>query len=75
MTDQTINVSMDEQEITVTQGINTSEGETVSGITQAEADARYMMKKNGTAGQVWTNTGGSSADWREPAISFASTNW
>lgn len=75
MSDQTLNLSMEGQEISLTQGINPEQSETVNGITQAEADARYMMKKDGPTGYVMTNTGGSSADWREPTISFASTNW
>ncbi len=55
-------------------------GQPTGGITQAQADVRYVQQSQiagGTTGQVATKASAADGDieWREPSIPYSSTNW
>lgn len=46
-----------------------------AGITQGQADARYVrLPSTGNEGDVMTRVAG-IAQWQEPSVPWASTNW
>jgi hypothetical protein len=77
MTEQNIQLQMEQQALSLTQGFSLETPEAVDGISQAQADARYVrLPATGVpAGYVATCIGSGQAEWRAPTIPLASTNW
>lgn len=76
MTDLQIALEIPNQVIFLTQGVNIESRAPTDGITQAEADARYVRLPIGeTVGRVSTVISSNQSGWREPTIPLASTNW